>query len=89
MSRADLARRSGLNEGSISRIISSLMEQKLVREDGAENSTGGRPGTRLCLSEYTIGIGVEIRRGESRMAAVTLSGRIVHSLSFPDSQHTK
>jgi predicted NBD/HSP70 family sugar kinase len=83
MSRADLARRSGLTEGSVSRIISGLIKRKLVREDGAENSTGGRPGVRLRLDEYRIGIGAEIRRNESRMAAVTLSGSVVHSLSFP------
>jgi predicted NBD/HSP70 family sugar kinase len=83
MSRADLARRSGLTEGSVSRIISGLIKRKLVREDGAENSTGGRPGTRLRLDEYRIGIGAEIRRSESKMAAVTLSGNIIYSLSFP------
>ena len=77
MSRADLARRSGLTEGSISRITSGLLQRRLVREDGAESSTGGRPGTRLRLDERRVGIGVEIRRSEIRMAAVTLSGRIV------------
>ena len=83
MSRADLARHSGLTEGSISRIISGLIRQRLVREDGAENSTGGRPGTRLRLDEHRIGIGADIRESESRMAAITLHGKIVHSLTFP------
>lgn len=50
---------------------------KLVREDGAEVSTGGRPGTRLRLDDQRLGIGVEIRRAETRIAAVTLSGKIV------------
>jgi DNA-binding IclR family transcriptional regulator len=35
MSRADLARQSGLSEGSISRITSELIRRELVREDGA------------------------------------------------------
>jgi predicted NBD/HSP70 family sugar kinase len=77
MSRADLARRSGLTEGSISRITSGLIAHKLVCEDGAEASTGGRPGTRLRLDDRRVGIGVEIRRAETRIAAVTLSGKII------------
>jgi predicted NBD/HSP70 family sugar kinase len=82
MSRADLARRSGLNEGSVSRIISGLMRRKLVSEDGAESSTGGRPGTRLRLDERHVGIGVEIRSENVRIAAVTLSGKIVESVNI-------
>jgi len=76
ISRADLARHSGLTEGSVSRIISELIQRELVAENGAENSTGGRPGTRLRLSDRQIGIGIEIRRGETRVAAATLSGNL-------------
>jgi predicted NBD/HSP70 family sugar kinase len=81
MSRADLARRSGLTEGTVSRITSGLIQRRLVCEDGAESSTGGRPGTRLRLDERRMGIGVEIRRSQIRLAAVTLSGRIVEVIS--------
>lgn len=83
MSRADLARQSGLSEGSISRITSELIRRELVREDGAENSTGGRPGTRLRLNEKHVGIGVEVRKGESRIAVATLSGKILETFSIP------
>jgi predicted NBD/HSP70 family sugar kinase len=82
LSRADLARHSGLSEGSVSRITSALIRRELVCESGAENSTGGRPGTKLRLDDRHIGIGVEVRRGESRVAAATLSGRILAVSSF-------
>ena len=49
MSRADLARQSGLSEGTVSRMMTDLIADTLVCEDGAENSTGGRPGRRLLL----------------------------------------
>jgi len=82
MSRADLARQSSLSEGSISRITSELIRRELVREDGAENSTGGRPGTRLRLHEKHVGIGVEVRKGQSRIAVATLSGKILETISI-------
>jgi predicted NBD/HSP70 family sugar kinase len=85
LSRADLARHSSLSEGSVSRITSELIRRELVTENGAENSTGGRPGTRLRLSDRQVGIGIEIRRGETRVAGATLSGRLfdVSSIRTP------
>jgi predicted NBD/HSP70 family sugar kinase len=82
ISRADLARHSGLSEGSVSRITSALIRRELVCESGAESSTGGRPGTGLRLDDRHVGIGVEVRREESRVAAATLSGRILDVNSF-------
>ena len=76
ISRADLGRHSGLTEGSVSRITSELIQRELVSENGAENSTGGRPGTRLRLGDRHVGIGIEIRRGETRVAGATLSGKL-------------
>lgn len=79
MSRADVARQCGLSEGSVSRITSQLIRREIVCEDGAENSTGGRPGRRLRLAERHVGLGVEIRRDEIRIASATLSGKILES----------
>jgi predicted NBD/HSP70 family sugar kinase len=77
LSRAEIARHSGLSEGTISRIVSELARQKLVIELGAENSTGGRPATRLQLSDSPLSIGVEIQNWEIRFAVVTLRGKVV------------
>lgn len=81
ISRADLARQSGLSEGTVSRIIAKLREQQIVLEVGAENSTGGRPATRLQLSDIPKAIGVEIQNWETRFAVATTRGTLVESLS--------
>ncbi len=82
LSRADVARQSGLSEGAISRIVTDLLHEGLVREDGAENSTGGRPGRRLALDQRRMVFGAEIQNWETRCAISTLRGRIVHTHRF-------
>lgn len=82
ISRADLARRSGLSEGTVSRIIAHLIEQRLVSEVGAENSTGGRPATRLQLSDAPRSLGVEIQNWETRFAVASTRGAIVESTAI-------
>lgn len=82
MSRADVARQSGLSEGAISRIVSGLIEDRLVREDGAENSTGGRPGRRLALDRRRVIFGVDIQNWETRCALSTMNGRLVETTRF-------
>jgi predicted NBD/HSP70 family sugar kinase len=82
MSRADVARQSGLSEGAISRITNALMKDGLVCEDGAENSTGGRPGRRLKLDERRVIFGAEIQNWETRCAVATMQGRLVETRRF-------
>ncbi|MCU1258282.1 MAG: family transcriptional regulator [Bryobacterales bacterium] len=82
LSRADVARQSGLSEGAISRIVMDLLDEGLVREDGAENSTGGRPGRRLALDQRRVVFGAEIQNWETRCAMCTLRGRVVRTERF-------
>ena len=82
LSRAELARHSSLSEGSMSRITSELMDREFICEDGAENSTGGRPATRLRLQERHLGIGVEIGRSEVMIAVATLSGKLLETMTI-------
>jgi predicted NBD/HSP70 family sugar kinase len=82
MSRADVARESGLSEGAISRIMTELMNDGLVCEDGAENSTGGRPGRRLKLDTRRVIFGAEIQNWETRCALSTLQGRVAETRRF-------
>lgn len=83
LSRAELARRTGLSEGAVSRISAELLEDKLIHEQGSENSTGGRPGTRLELNpNYHRAIGVDIRQFETRVSLGTLQGQIVETQRF-------
>jgi predicted NBD/HSP70 family sugar kinase len=82
LSRADVARQSGLSEGAISRIVMALMKDGLLREDGEENSTGGRPGRRLALDPRRVVFGAEIQNWETRCAISTMHGRIVETRRF-------
>ena len=67
----------------MSRIAAELIQQELIREDGAESSTGGRPATRLRLQERPAGIGVEVDRSEAHIAVATLSGRLLARADIP------
>jgi predicted NBD/HSP70 family sugar kinase len=79
LSRVDIARRSGLSEGTVSRIVAELMRRNLVAEDGAENSTGGRPATRLQLEQSRVAVGVDIQPWEMRFSIGTMKGRILEA----------
>ncbi len=83
LSRADIARRSGLSQGTVSRIVAELTKERLVTDHGAANSTGGRPGTLLRLdSEHLYSVGVEIQNWETRVAVGAINGQTVGSHSF-------
>jgi len=81
LSRVELARRSGLSEGTVSRIIAELMRRHLVAEDGAENSTGGRPATRLQLEQSRVAVGVDIQNWETRFSIGNMKGSILETES--------
>ncbi len=83
LSRADIARRAGLSEGTVSRIIAELMKERLVTEQGVENSTGGRPGTLLRLdTSHFYAVGAEIQNWETRVAVGTVEGRSIGCETF-------
>src|SRR5215472_8910117 len=82
LSRADLARYSGLSEGTVSRIVTDLIQRKLVMEDGAENSTGGRPAIGLRLEQNRFAVGVDVHSWETQFGVGTMRGRIVETLSL-------
>ncbi len=83
LSRAELARRSGLSEGAISRIAAELLDERLIREQGVENSTGGRPGMRLELDDvFHRALGVDIRQSETRVSVGSLQGHVLETKRF-------
>ena len=59
LSRADIAKTSGLSAPTVSRIIEDLLAEGLVREVGEGKSQGGRPPTLLKFSDqrnFIIGL---------------------------------
>jgi len=85
ISRADLARITGVFRSSVSDIVDELLDQQLVREERQAHQRGrGRVPMNLRLNEdCCLVLGLNIRPSYSQIAASGLSGRIQHSLHFP------
>lgn len=84
ISRADIAKRTGLASSAIANVVTDLMELELVCEAGVAPSGGGRPPTLVSFnasSGYVVGVNV----GYSDTVAVItdLSGSVLHSHSIP------
>jgi len=83
LSRADIAKRSGLSEASVSRTVLQLTKDRLVSEQGIARTTGGRPAVLLQLDEHhRRSIGADIHGWETRVSVATLSGRIIEDAYF-------
>jgi len=67
ISRADLARRTGLSRSSISSIVSDLLATGLVRETGAGDSSGGRRPILLGFDDDALAI-VGVDMGATHIA---------------------
>ncbi|RTR36179.1 ROK family protein [Robertmurraya yapensis] len=59
ISRADIAQKTGLNKGTVSSLVSELMEEQLIYEYGPGESSGGRRPVMLLFNQvagYSIGL---------------------------------
>ena len=85
ISRADIAKISGLNKATISTITSELLKDRCIIEEGLGKTTpiGGKPPTPLRLNALRFGLfGVDIRADETILALSDFNNRIVGRLSF-------
>jgi predicted NBD/HSP70 family sugar kinase/biotin operon repressor len=94
LSRVQLAHKTSLSTTTITNLITELMEQGIVIEEGIQNNhdsrSVGRPRTNLRLTpEARFAIGVHIGSGLIEVAIVNLFGEIIkvmtleHDLSSP------
>jgi len=83
ISRAELARLTGVFRSSVSDIIDELIEENLLTEEKATASQRGRVPFSLRLNDtgYRV-LGLNIRPAYSQIAYAGLSGRIQGSLTF-------
>ena len=84
VSRADIARLTGLTRTTVSDAVAELMKDGLVAEVGLGPSAGGKPPTLLSVvddSRYLIGI--DLADSEFRGAVINLRGEIKHRLNLP------
>ncbi|HLF27486.1 MAG TPA: ROK family transcriptional regulator [Anaerolineae bacterium] len=84
ISRADLARRSGLSPATVSGIINILVEDGLVTEKAVGDSSGGRPPIMLALnSEAGYVVGVKLTEEHIVTALTDLNAQVRQRLTVP------
>jgi predicted NBD/HSP70 family sugar kinase len=85
ISRAEIAKISGLNKATISTIAGELLKDSCIVEEGSGRTTpiGGKPPTPLRLNGKRFGLfGVDIRADETIVALCDFNNRIVARISF-------
>jgi len=76
ISRADLARRSGLGRSTVSQIVEQLIGENWVREGAMGSLPRGRRPTMVGLNEDLLAIAIDIHPKEAGVALVDLNGRL-------------
>jgi predicted NBD/HSP70 family sugar kinase len=83
ISRADLARVSGMQRSTISLIVEELIEEDWVLEGPTVRLPRGRRPTFLRLNEAKAIIGVDIRPGQTTVALADVNGKFTASEAMP------
>src|SRR5882762_7513555 len=78
ISRAEIARATGLARSTVSQRIGALLELGLVVEEGDARSTGGRPAARLRLNQAGgVVLAADLGANHDRLAVFDLAGRVL------------
>ncbi|MFN2256619.1 MAG: ROK family transcriptional regulator, partial [Candidatus Promineifilaceae bacterium] len=88
ISRADIARATGLTRTTVSHIVAELIEEGLVKETGRGPSEGGKPPVLLSLparARYMIGI--DLADSEFRGGLIDLRGDILERTTILVDDH--
>lgn len=83
LSRADLARLSGLQRSTISSIVEELIEERWVLEGPMGRLPRGRRPTFLRLNDDRVIIGVDIRPTQITVALADVNGKFSSQEVFP------
>lgn len=84
ISRADVARVTGLTRTTVSQVVDTLIRTKMVKEVGTGKSTGGKSPILLSVPGNARQlIGVDLGSTEFRGAIVNLRGEIQYALTMP------
>jgi len=94
VSRADLARASGLQPSTVSAIVEQLINEKWVKEGAIERRPRGRHPTLLALNDGLVILTADIRPKQAIIALLDLNGRflareVVPLVSDPESTISK
>jgi len=84
VSRAEIAKITGLTRATVSDIVAESIEEGLVLEKGQGQSSGGKPPTLLEVNaEAREIVGIDFASDEFRGAIFNLRGEIKKRLHFP------
>jgi len=84
ISRADVARKTGLTRTSVTEIVSHLIQEGLLDERKTASTGMGRPPILLRVKENSRHIiGIDLAADEFRGAIVNLRGKIIHREIIP------
>ncbi len=77
-SRAQIAAGTGLTRGTVSSLVTELIELGLLRETGRTTSPGGvgRPGLALELADVVVGVGLEVNVDYVAVSVEDLTGAV-------------
>ena len=83
ISRADLARASGLQRSTVSQIIEQLIRERWIREGAIAQSARGRRPTMLVLNDDLVVLAADIHPGQVTVAMLDLNGRLLSRSTLP------
>jgi len=84
LSRADLARLTGLTRTSVSDLVGGLIDDGLIEEVGRGRSSGGKTPILLrVVPEGRLLIGLDLADSQFSGAVVNLRGEILRSMQLP------
>ena len=77
-SRAQIAAETGLTRGTVSSLVTELIDLELVRETGGTTSPRGvgRPGAALELSDVLVSVGLEVNVDYVAVSVEDLTGAV-------------
>ena len=82
ISRTDIARMIGLSGATVTKFVDNLIQIGFVREDGYDDSRGGRRPTLLKLvPEASFAVGVELGAANLRAVVIDLEAKIVAKIA--------
>src|SRR6188472_4387692 len=83
VTRADLARRTGLARSTVAQRVDTLIAHRLVYEAGGRASTGGRPPTVLAFNEGAgVVLAADLGATHSRLVVSDLAGAPLAETTF-------
>ena len=83
ISRADLARVSGLQRSTVSQIIEQLIRERWIREGAIAQLPRGRRPTMLVLNDDLVVLAADIHPRQVTVAMIDLNGRLLSRSTLP------